>query len=54
MLIFNFRQARDVFGGVVAGVLAGIAGWAGSWVFWAIVVLLCVGTAFYGRNVSRR
>lgn len=54
MLIFDFRQARDIFLGLVAGALCGVAGWAGSWVFWVIAVVICLATAFRGRNFSRR
>jgi hypothetical protein len=54
MVIFDFRQAFDIFVGIVIGAVAAIAGAASSPIFWVIAFVLCLATAFRARNVRRR
>ena len=54
MLIFDFRQAADLFVGIIIGAVAAIAGATGSWIFWVIAAVLCLATAFRTRNFNRR
>jgi hypothetical protein len=54
MLVFDFRKAGYIFGGIVIGAVAGIAGAASSPIFWVIAAVLCLITAWPRYSRARR